>query len=146
MKRQFCQLHITHQVYVLCLTVAFLVKLERQSLSCLEKSVQKDIFKSHSGDRLTAIHNRLNGVSRHFVHDALGNPTRHDNWNMSWTRGRLLQSIVSRGLDTSWRFYYDENGIRYRKVEFVPSAEVLGGITFNTTDFFCRRHSYYSRA
>ena len=75
--------------------------------------------------------NAAAGANMTFAYDALGNPTRYGNWYMTWTRGRLLQRMVPRnGAGSSWEFVYDENGIRYRKIETRQNG------TQNVTNFY----------
>jgi len=62
------------------------------------------------------------------VYDEIGNPIRYGGWLMEWTRGRLLSRITpSRGDGAGWEFHYDENGIRYRKVEWLHTNPWAGG-------------------
>jgi len=92
---------------------------------------------NHSGDRLTGITNThrtyLNKTIPLNSYDDLGNPLVYGNWDMAWVRGRLLHTMRPRnGLGNSWEFRYDENGIRYRKIE----RNATNTLTQNTTDFF----------
>ena len=95
---------------------------------------------NHSGDRLTSVTNthrtNLDKTIPLNSYDALGNPLVYGNWNMSWTRGRLLHTMTPRvirdGYRSSWEFRYDENGIRYRKIE----RNALTGAEIATTTFF----------
>jgi len=88
-----------------------------------------------TGDRITDFTNTnpQAGSNMSFEYDAMGNPTRYGNRDMTWTRGRLLHTIVpSNGaIGSRWEYLYDENGIRYRKIERNSSGTII-----NTTNYY----------